>query len=93
MLAFSRILNTQEVLVVANASTQLGFEGNVIVDFFINNDGERFRVLNDAAAAAPRVVETRSGLEIHEIDGAVTSGPARTIKVDLRPMEVQILAK
>ena len=93
VLAFSRILNNQEVLVVANANTQGDFQGHVLVDFFINNDGEQFRVLNDSGAAAHGPVETRSGLEIHEIDGGVTSGPARMIGVSLRPMEVQILAK
>jgi glycosidase len=93
VLAFSRILNNQEVLVVGNANTQGGFQGHVLIDFFINNDGEQFHVLNDAGAAAPGSVETRSGLEIHEIDGGVTSGPARMIRMNLRPMEVQILAK
>jgi len=93
VLAFSRILNNQEVLVIASANTQGDFQGHVLIDFFINNDGEQFHVLNDAGAAAPGSVETRSGLEIHEIDGGVTSGPARMIRVNLRPMEVQILAK
>jgi hypothetical protein len=93
VLAFSRILNNQEVVVVANANTQAGFQGDVIVDFFINNDGERFRVLNDAGGSTPAVVETRSGLEIREIEGGITTGPARMVHVDLRPMDVQILAK
>jgi glycosidase len=92
VLAFSRILNNREVVIVANA-TQTPFPGNVLVDFFINQDGERFRVLNDSAATAPGPVETRSGLEIHEIDGGVTSGPAKMIRVDLKPMEIQILGK
>ena len=93
VLAFSRILNNQEVLVVANANTQGAFQGHVLVDLFINNDGEHFRVLNDSSASAVGPVETRSGLEIHEIDGGITTGPARMIRVNLRPMEVQILAK
>jgi hypothetical protein len=93
VLAFSRILNNQEVVVVANANTQASFDGDVIVDFFINNDGERFRVLNDAGGSTPVVVGTRSGLEIHEIEGGVTTGPAKMIHVDLRPMDVHILAK
>jgi glycosidase len=93
VLAFSRILNNQEVLVVANPNTQASFQGHVLIDFFINNDGEQFQVVNDPGAVAPGPVGTRSGLEIHEIDGGVTSGPARMIPVSLRPMEVQILAK
>jgi len=93
VLAFSRILNSQEVLVVANANTQGNFQGHVLIDWFINNDGEQFRVLNDSGASAPGPVGSRSGLEIHEIDGGITTGPARMIRVSLRPMEVQILAK
>ena len=65
----------------------------MLVDFFINNDGEQYRVLNDPGTSVPSPVETRSGLEIHEIDGGVTGGPARMFRVTLRPMEVQILAK
>jgi len=93
VLAFSRILNDREVLVVANANTQNDFQGHVLVDLFINDNGERFRVLNDSGASAPDPVETRSDLEIREIDGSVTTGPARMIRASLRPMEVQILAK
>lgn len=93
VLAFSRILNNREVLVIANANTQGDFQGYVLVDFFINQEGEQFHVLNDAGALAPQPVATRSGLEISEIDGGMTTGPARMIRVSLRPMEVQILAK
>jgi glycosidase len=94
VLAFSRILNNREVIVVANTGTQTNFQGHVLIDFFIHEDGEQFRVLNDSGAAAtPGLVETRAGLEIREIDGGVTTGPARMIRTSLSPMEVQILAK
>lgn len=93
VLAFSRILNDREVLVVANTNTQGDFHGHVLVDFFTNNDGEQFRVLNEPGVLAAGPVETRSGLEIHEIDGGVTTGPARMIRASLKPMEVQVLAK
>lgn len=93
VLAFSQHLNNQEVLVIANADTQSGFQGHVLVDFFITNDSEQFIVLNGSGVPAPGPVETRSGLEIHEIDGGVSPGPARMVRVSLRPMEVQILAK
>jgi glycosidase len=93
VLAFSRILNNREVVVVANANTQGAFQGHVLVDMFLNRDGEQFGVLTDANASVPGPVETRSGLEIHEIEGGVSTGPARMLRVNLRPMEVQILAK
>lgn len=93
VIAFSRILNNQEILIVANANTQEGFQGHVLVDFFINHDGDRFIVLNDSSTIPPGPVETLTDLEIHEIDGGVTSGPALGIRVSLQPMEVQILTK
>jgi len=93
VLAFSRILNNQEVLVVANANTRTGFDGRVLVDFFINDNGNRFRVLNAPGEPAGGAVETRSGLEIYEVDGGISTGPAKMIPVTLRAMEVQILAK
>ena len=80
-------------MVIANANTQAGFQGRVLVDFFINADRDRFRALNASGEPAAGAVETRSGLEIHEIDGGVTTGPAKMISVSLRPMEVQVLAK
>lgn len=96
VLAFSRILNDQEVLVLVNTSTQDEFQGCVLVDWFLNKVGDQLRVLNSPAASAPGPVEiVHSGpmVEIHEVDGRVTNGPARMISVRLKPMEVQILAK
>ena len=95
VLAFSRILNNQEVLVLANTSTQNAFAGQVLVDWFLNKEGEQLRVLNNPAAA-PVLVKTLHSdqpLQIHEINGRVTHGPAKIISVRLQPMEVQILAK
>lgn len=93
VLAFSRILNNREVLVVANMNTEKDFHGHVLVDFFINNDGEKLHAVNEPGVFAAGRVETRAGLEIREIDGGVTTGPARMIGVSLKPMAVQILAK
>jgi hypothetical protein len=48
VLAFSRILNNREVLVVANANTKGDFQGHVLVDSSINHAGEQYRVLNNS---------------------------------------------
>jgi glycosidase len=92
VLAFSRILNNTEVLVVANASTQDASKVHVIVDLFLHGDGDVLQILNKPGASADGAVQTRSGLAINEADGSFATGPARTIRVNLRPMEVQILA-
>ncbi len=44
VLAFSRILNDEEVVVVANTGTQAAFVGLVIVDSSLNASGSRFGV-------------------------------------------------
>ena len=91
VLAFSRILNHTEVVVVANASTQDASTVHVIIDLFLHADGDVFQILNKPGAFADGVAETRSGLAINEADGSLATGPARTIRVKLQPMEVQIL--
>jgi glycosidase len=93
VLAFSRILNDTEVVVVANANTQSAFQGHVIIDLFLHADGDVFRVLNKPGAFADGAAETRSGLSINEADGTFATGPARTLAVNLQPMEVQLLAR
>jgi glycosidase len=97
VLAFSRILNDLEVLVVANASPQGGFRGEVVVDASLNPDGAPYQVLfsNKAEPQPPDAVTTRprDSVEIREPDGRVTPGPVRVLRVHLQPMEAQILRK
>lgn len=94
VVAFSRILNDTEVVVVANTHTQQGFQGHIIVDWALNPVNTRYQVLNGANASPPGpVAQTAGGIEIHEVDGSVSPGPARTIRVEVKPMEIQILAK
>ncbi|MEH2080311.1 MAG: alpha-amylase family glycosyl hydrolase [Nostoc sp.] len=96
VLAFSRILNDQEVVVVANTSTSLQFAGFVIIDSDINSDGEIFKVLfsNKSNAIEPEVVQTKGpGLTINEVEGGTSIGPVRVLRVVVKPMEVQILGR
>jgi glycosidase len=93
VLAFSRILNDREVVVVANASTESAFRGYVLVDFFLHQDGERLRILNEPNESVSEPVETRGGLNIQEPDGRITGGPARMVRVTVAPMSVQILGQ
>lgn len=96
VLAFSRILNDQELVVVANANPQSGWAGEVIVDASLNAVGANYEVLFTNAAAGgtapgPVVEKAVGNVEIHEINGAVTRGPARSLRVTLEKMELQIL--
>lgn len=98
VLAFSRILNDREVLVVANTNTNQDWTGEVIVDRDLNPPAASFQVLftnNSTPAQAPGPVVAKPGgsVEIHEVDGTVTVGPAHTLPLTVRAMEAQILVR
>ena len=97
ILSFSRILSDQEVLIVANTSTQSSWAGAVLVDEMLNPVGKQFRVLysNKERFETPgSVVERPAGsVEITEIDGGVSNGPVHIISVNVQPMEIQILGR
>jgi glycosidase len=100
VLAFSRILNDQEVIVIANTSTTQAFQGEVLVDHELNPERTAYKVLysnkQDAGGSkAPGAVVDKpvGSVTIHEIDGSVTAGPARALPVDLQATEIQILGR
>jgi glycosidase len=97
VLAFSRILDNQEVLVVANTNASEPFSGEVIIDSALNGNNDKIDLLfsNNAQPQPPGRASTKAGssVEIREANGAITNGPARVVRVSLRPMEVQLLRK
>ena len=97
MLAFSRILQDQEVVVVANTDAQAAWAGEVLVDFALNPTNTPYEVLFSNQGSAPppaRVVHKPVGeVVIQEVEGGTTPGPARALPVHLQPMEIQILGK
>lgn len=97
VIAFSRILNEREVVVVANPDAARGFMGEVIVDASLHPQDSPFEIMysNQPGAQQPGGVTTREAgsIEIEEPDGSFTHGPARTVPVALRPMESQILRR
>jgi glycosidase len=97
VIAFSRILDSQEVLIVANPAEKVGFQGQVVVDLALNPAPGSFRVLfsNHSAMQPPGPLATkaRGTVRIHELEGGLTDGPARILPITLQPMEVQILRR
>ena len=93
VLAFSRVLNDQEVVVIANTNTQAGFSGFVIIDANLNPSGTQLALLfsNKDSAQKPGLVLSTGAVEIHEVDGSISGGPARVVPVNLGPMEIQML--
>ncbi len=95
VLAFSRVLNDEEVVVIANTSTQSDFVGSVIIDSNLNPVKVQFKILfsNKTNPTVPQLVKSIGTAEIHEVDGGVSGGPARMLPVTLKPMEIQILGR
>ena len=97
VLAFSRVLNDQEVLIVVNADTQASWKGEVIIDFSLNPVGSAYHILfsNKAQPTPPGVVEekTAGSVTVTEVDGSTTQGPLNVVAVNVQPMEIQILDK
>jgi glycosidase len=100
VLAFSRILNDTEVVVVANTSAEQGNSGEVLVDAALNAGGAQFSVLYTNRPLTRRLLQDERVLDkpagsvvIHEVDSSVTTGPARAVPYDLLPMEVQVLGR
>ncbi len=95
VLAFSRILNDQELVVVANTATGDVWTGEVVVDYSLNPTGAAYSVLfsNQEQPVAPgEVVEKPSGsVQVTEVDGRITNGPVHVVAVSLQSMEIQIL--
>jgi glycosidase len=97
VLAFSRILNDQEVLTVANFNTTTGQTVWVILDDNLSNPGDVLQILysNIAAPTPPSAVESRASgaVAVTEVDGSQSGGPVNAVQVNLQPMEAQILRK
>ena len=95
IIAFSRILHDQEVLVVANTQTTGSFDGDVIVDAILNADQTPYSLLysNHPQPQAPGGISTKNAgtVQIHDERDRVTQGPVRVLRVRLHPMEVQLL--
>ncbi|MHC5674663.1 alpha-amylase family glycosyl hydrolase [Nostoc sp.] len=95
VLAFSRILNDQEVVVIVNTSTESQFFGSVIIDSNLNPVNVQFQILfsNKTDPTVPNSVRVTSTAEIHEVDSRVSSGQIHILPVSLKPMEIQILGR
>ena len=93
VVAFSRILGRQEVVVIANSSTRSSFSGHVIVDNALHTAPSNLSLMfTNMAGASTCPVSTSGPAQIQESDGSMSSGPARIVSVSLAPMQVMILA-
>lgn len=87
----------QEVVVAANCSPSETRSFDVIVDISLNQAADQYRVLysNKSALQGPGPVQDKpaGSVSVQESNGTTGSGPLRTIRVTLGPLEVQILSR
>jgi hypothetical protein len=87
----------QEIVVAANCSTSDSRAVDVIVDLTLNQPADQYRVRysNKAAFQSPGPVQHKAAgsVSVQEADGGSGSGPLRSIRVTLAPLEVQILGR
>lgn len=93
ILAWSRILNDREVLVVANTSGTQNVSVDVILEMTLSSPGDVMEILysNKSNPTAPAAVRTLNQVIVAEVDGTTGYGPINTTRVTLQPMEVQVL--
>ncbi len=93
VLAWSRILNDQEVVIAANTHTSLAQSVDVILDIRLSTPGATLRTLysNKASSAGAAPVRRLTNVVVREVDGTTGFGPLNAARLTLQPMEVQIL--
>ena len=95
VLAFSRILNDQEVVTIANFSTTATQTVSVIIEASLSTIGDDFAILysNHQTPTRPLSVDQLTNVTVNEPDGSRGGGPINIIEVKLQPLETQILRK
>jgi glycosidase len=95
VLAYSRILNDEETLVIANTNAAQPATIYAIVDASLNAAGSTLRVVyrNKPGEAPAAAVGEFDGVLVYEVDGTFGTGPVRAVSVTLQPLEVQVLTR
>ena len=87
----------QELVVAANCSTSESRTFDVIVDITLNQPADQYRVRysNKPAFQSPGPVQEKpaGSVSVAEADGGTGTGPLRSIRVSLAPLEVQVLGR
>jgi len=96
VIAFSRILNDEEVVIVYNSYNGPLPLLYIIVDGTLNPAGSVFRLLysNNPNALLPQPVKVAANnVTVAEVDGSTGYGPVSVLAVQLGPTEVQVLSR
>jgi hypothetical protein len=92
VLAFSRILNESETVIVANTNLSSGFDLSVLVDAVLNPRAASFVTLYSSTGSDQTcAVEEIADAAIN--DGGTSHGTVHALRVSLAPGEARILAR
>jgi hypothetical protein len=93
VIAFSRILNDREVVVIANSNVKNGFSGEVVIDARVNGEADTFKILYSNEGTSGTATIKSGSVRFYDRNNSPSDGWARRIPVTLGAMEVQVLAK
>jgi len=94
ILAYSRLLSDEEIVIVANTSVSADWEGDVLIDYDLNARSRFYDLLycNHEVSKEVAVLDKTNRKAVVQLeDGSVNSGPVRVIHLKMKPMEIQIL--
>lgn len=94
ILAYSRLLADEEIIVVANTSVSSVWEGDVLVDYDLNARTRVFDLLycnHEAVHEVPVIDKSKAKTVLAMDDHSNIAGPVRVINLRMNPMEIQIL--
>ena len=93
VIAYSRILNDREVVVVANTGINNPFSGWVIIDARINTDATQYNVAYSNHGTIGQCAPFSGESTFYDREGNAAQGWSRRLFVKLAPMEIQVLSK
>ncbi|NMB54625.1 MAG: alpha-amylase [Leptolinea sp.] len=94
ILAYSRLLSDEEIVIVANTSVSADWEGDVLIDYDLNARTRFYDLLycNHETLKEVAVLDKTNRKAVVQLeDGSMNSGPVRVIHLKMKPMEIQIL--
>lgn len=96
IIAFSRILSNDELLIVINTNSRESWYGSALVDSALNHTEPAWKILyNSAGKPTPAELHalTVPNARIWALDDSYSEGTICCVPIALQPLEIQILAK
>lgn len=97
VLAYSRILYDEEILIMVNTNTKNPWSGDVVVDYNLNPKDSEWNIIYCNHEINPTQSKTKTKIKenatIYKTDGSKKYGRLHVLNVTLKPMEIQILKK